>query len=212
MRTSLLLFGRLPRPGRVKTRLADQVGDEQAAIFYRLCAEHLIQQCQALPDGWERFFCYADAEDGAEVQRWVGPQFCTLAQVGEDLGQRLAHALAFVFRRGAEKAVVMATDVPDLSAQIMVEAMHCLDQHDVVLGPCSDGGYYLLGAKRLHRELFAGIPWSTDQVLDATLSIIRNLGLSVAILPVLGDIDTAEDLREWQSGAAGSGATDYAAL
>jgi rSAM/selenodomain-associated transferase 1 len=202
---SLILFGRLPSAGKVKTRLARSLGEEQAAEFYRLCVENVFQESARLPENVQRYFAYSGTSDSAEIQRWVGPQFHLFAQTEGDLGRRLEHAFDIVFSRGAQKAVIVATDVPELSADTLQCAIRALDSCDIVLGPCPDGGYYLLGIKQLHRELFADIPWSTDQVLDGTLKTIRRLRLSLHLLPMLPDIDTGEDLRRWRSEPAARG-------
>jgi len=194
---SLIIFARFPSPGKVKTRLAGDIGDEPAAEFYKLCAEHVFRESDKLSGRAQRYLFYSDPEDAKEMQHWGGPRFNYVAQVGSDLGRRLEHAFGTVFEHGAQKAVVLATDVPGISADIVDEAFRALDSSDVVLGPCPDGGYYLLGMKRLYKELFANIPWSTDQVLNETSDAMRKLGLTVRRLPALADIDTGEDLRRW---------------
>ncbi len=194
---SLIVFARLPLPGKVKTRLARDVGDEPAAEFYRLCAEHVFRESDKLSGRVQRYLFYSDPEDSKEMQHWGGPRFNYVAQAGRDLGNRLEHAFGTVFEQGAQKAIVLATDVPGISADIVDEASEALDHSDAVLGPCPDGGYYLLGMKQLHKDLFANIPWSTNQVLDKTSDAMRKLGLGVRWLPSLADIDTGEDLRRW---------------
>lgn len=194
---SLIIFVRFPQPGKVKTRLARGIGDEMAAEFYRLCAEHVFQESARISDGVQRYFFYSDSHDYKEIQLWAGAQFNFVAQVGRDIGGRLEHAFETVFENGSQKAIIVATDVPGLSADIIDEAFRALDSSDLVLGPCPDGGYYLLGMKNLYRELFADILWSTNQVLSGTLNVTKRLGLTVRLLPSLADIDTEEDLRHW---------------
>jgi rSAM/selenodomain-associated transferase 2/rSAM/selenodomain-associated transferase 1 len=194
---SLIVFARLPLPGKVKTRLARDVGDEPAAEFYKICAEHVFRESDKVSGRVERYLFYSDPEDSREMQQWGGPRFNYVAQVGSDLGRRLEHAFSTVLEHGAQKAIVLATDVPDISADIIDEAFRGLDSSDAVLGPCPDGGYYLLGMRRLYKELFTNMPWSTNQVLDKTSDVMRKLGLTVRWLPALADIDTGEDLRRW---------------
>ena len=193
----LIIFARFPLPGKVKTRLARDIGDELAAEFYRLCAEHVFRESAKLSGRVQRYLFYDDAHDSKEIQHWAGTQFNFVAQVGRDIGRRLEHVFSTVFEHGSQKAIVLATDVPGLSADIIDEAFRALDSFDVVLGPCPDGGYYLLGMKRLYKELFTDIPWSTNEVLNKTLNVMRKLGLTVRLLPALADIDTEEDLRHW---------------
>ena len=107
----------------------------------------------------------------------------------------MAAAFDEVFRRGARRAAVIGTDVPWVSRAIVLEALRSLDRDDVVLGPSHDGGYYLLAVDRPRPELFAGITWSTPQVLPSTLARSQALGLSAHLLETLTDIDTLEDVR-----------------
>jgi rSAM/selenodomain-associated transferase 1 len=105
-------------------------------------------------------------------------------------------ALAFKesFSAGMTGVVIIGTDCPDLKAQLMVKAFYALEQNDLVLGPALDGGYYLIGLRRLIPELFTGISWSTAEVLEQTIRIAQRLDLAIAFLPLLNDIDRPEDL------------------
>jgi rSAM/selenodomain-associated transferase 2/rSAM/selenodomain-associated transferase 1 len=195
--TSVALFARYPRPGEVKTRLGRYLGAEPAVEFYRMCAERAFRECAELAGGVRLYLAYTGAAGPDQVRSWAGPYFHLFPQKGESLGDRLRDAFHTVFSHGAKNAIVVATDVPDLSAAIIDEAIEALHSHDVAVGPCHDGGYYLLGMKKPHDELFAGIPWSSDQVLNGTLDRIANLGLTAHMLPTLTDIDTWDDLRRW---------------
>jgi rSAM/selenodomain-associated transferase 1 len=193
------MMARLPQPGRVKTRLAATVGNEVASEFYRLCAERLLRESDRLPQHVHRYLFYAGAPEEAVVQRWAHRILHYEAQQGRDLGQRLAHAFFTVFARGAHKAVVVGSDIPDLSAGAVREALRLLDRYQVVIGPDHGGGYYLLGMKMLYPELFRNVSWGTSAVYGQTLHTVVSLGLSAAILPTLVDVDTEADLRRWLS-------------
>jgi rSAM/selenodomain-associated transferase 1 len=195
-RQSLIIFVRSPSDKQVKSRLAATLGGGFASDFYRLCAEHVIQETGRMQSGVQRYIFYASREERA-VRRWLGHQFCFVAQSGGELGDRIEHAFGTVFSHGSEKAVIVATDVPDLTHDIMDKAIKALDSCDLVIGPSHDGGYYLLGMKKLHRELFEDIPWSTERVYSETLLRVKAQGLSSQILPSLRDIDTEDDLRQW---------------
>jgi rSAM/selenodomain-associated transferase 1 len=136
---------------------------------------------------------------GAEplMRRWLGTSMALRPQSDGDLGERMAIAVADAFSAGARRVVVIGTDCPDVTAGVVEEAFTRLDAADVVLGPAGDGGYYLIGMSRLHRELFEGIPWSSSDTLRATLEQARARGLSVALLEERRDIDTAADWRAW---------------
>ncbi len=194
---SLILFARFPRPGKVKTRLASSLGHELAAEFYKLCAEHIFQESVKLSGRIRHYLFYSDLDDSDDIKRWAGSKFHFVPQIEGDLGERMEHAFDTVFFHDTRKAVIIGTDVPDLSSNIIEDAFHILDSCDIVVGPSRDGGYYLLGMKELYKEIFADMPWSTDQVFKRTLNRIRGLGLTVHLLPTLSDIDTEEDLRFW---------------
>lgn len=196
--SALIMMTRLPRPGRVKTRLAARVGDEAAAEFYRLCAERLFRESERLPRGVRRYVFYADVEDARRVRAWAGRSFRYEPQPAGNLGRRLATAFRTVFAQGARTAVVVGTDVPDLSAGVVEEALALLERYPLVIGPDHGGGYYLLGMKMLYADLFLrDLAWGTNRVLGHTLRIMRDLDLVPAFLPALVDVDTVGDLRRW---------------
>jgi rSAM/selenodomain-associated transferase 1 len=194
---ALFVFLRFPRPGKVKTRLAQSLGEKRAARFYRICADAILSEISRLSDKVERYIFCADKTDEPEIRHWAGPGFNFAVQEGESLGQRLENAFSSVLNNGVQKAIAVASDVPDLSADILNEAIQALDEHDIVIGPCYDGGYYLLGMKRLHHELFDGISWSTEQVYQQTLATTGKSRLTVHQLQTLIDIDTEADLHKW---------------
>jgi rSAM/selenodomain-associated transferase 2/rSAM/selenodomain-associated transferase 1 len=208
--TAMLLFVRYPEEGRVKSRLASSLGDEAAARFYRHCVWNLVGQSRSLGRRARRYLFYSEKADLERLWRWLGSGFRYRPQIGEGLGGRMENAFCTAFAEGAGKAVILASDTPDLTVNIMKEAITALDECDVVIGPCHDGGYYLLGMKELHRSLFNGISWSTDEVLAHTLEAIENHGLSCRLLPILADIDTEEDLRHWQMSTVAKGQTRMA--
>mmetsp|Transcript_7911 Transcript_7911/g.13691 ORF Transcript_7911/g.13691 Transcript_7911/m.13691 type:complete len:223 (-) Transcript_7911:307-975(-) len=200
---SLVVFARLPVPGKVKTRLAAGVGPERACDFYRACSEHIVRETGRC-EGVRRVLFFSDERERAAVKQWMQDLDQSMevecqAQV-PDLGERMSAALDDEILKGARKAVIIGTDIPDLHADLVQTALRALDTYDVVLGPAADGGFYLLGLKTAHPELFKGIVWSTDTVLETTFANAAAAGIRVApvdILPTLRDIDTAEDLREW---------------
>ena len=131
------------------------------------------------------------------MQSWLGPDLQVQRQGEGDLGDRLSQAFQTAFAEGKEAAIVLGTDCPELDAALLEQAFQELQLHDLVLGPASDGGYYLLGLRQPVPELFANIPWSTSTVLSQTLAIAEQLGLSIALLPTLSDVDYPEDLEVW---------------
>jgi rSAM/selenodomain-associated transferase 1 len=198
---SLILFVRYPSPGKVKSRLAESMGENAAMNFYRICAEKTFNECSHVDSKVKCYIFFSDKNDAEATQEWAGGRFYFSPQISGDLGERIKAALKEVFGYGATRVIVMASDVPDLSTRIIKEAINTLANNDLVVGPTFDGGYYLLGMKSLHEEFFTNISWSTPKVLGQTTKIAERLGLTITHLSVLRDIDTINDLREWLNGA-----------
>jgi rSAM/selenodomain-associated transferase 1 len=188
---------RYPEPGKVKSRLAAATGDETAADIYRSCAGRLFAAVEGLPKEIDRCLYCADAGDMERIGKWAGNGFGIDAQRGDGLGERLDQGFTTSFNQGAVKTVIVASDVPGISSSILREAFDALDRHDIVIGPSLDGGYYLIGLKRPEPRLFRNIDWSTPTVLDRTLQTAKECGLNPCVLPVLLDIDTADDWHRW---------------
>lgn len=201
--TALVIFIRFPRSGKVKSRLARTLGPEKAAAFYRLCAQQTAGELDRVPGEVKKYLSYSDKSDEDEIRHWIGSRFRLIPQAEGDLGQRLEQSFRGLLKGVPGKVIIMASDVPDLSTGIINDAVSVLDNHDLVIGPCHDGGYYLIGMKKPHGELFKGISWSTDEVLEQTLTIADKQGLSVFSLITLRDIDTGNDLKEWVRASAG---------
>lgn len=199
--TGLIAMARQPEPGKVKTRLAKAVGAVTAAEVYRICAKIAFREMKGVHRSVKRYvFLAGDDRGGTSGQTNLhSPFFYYASQEGKDLGERLKHAFRTVFRHGANRAVAIATDVPDISSEIMEQAIDYLNRYDVVLGPSPDGGYYLIGIKQFHEEFFLDIDWGTDRVLMQALTIAERLGLSVGRLPELADIDNYNDLSRWMA-------------
>jgi rSAM/selenodomain-associated transferase 1 len=136
----------------------------------------------------------APRDDSAEIAAWF-PEATCVPQQGADLGARMAAATEWAFAQGATTAIVVGTDAPELSREHVALALEALTRAHVAIGPAADGGYYLIGLRRPAPALFERIPWSTPDVLTQTLARAEELGLTVAPLPLLADIDTVEDLR-----------------
>lgn len=199
-RECLIIFTRYPEAGKTKTRLIPVLGAEGAARLQRQMTEQKLAEVDKL-----QFFYSLSVEvhfaGGTEqlMQEWLGSNRVYRQQSEGDIGCRMASAFQASFVAGVNAVVLIGTDCPDLNDQLIAEAFQALCQHDLVLGPALDGGYYLIGLRRLVPELFTGIPWSTDEVLPQTLKIAQQLELAVAQLPLLSDVDRPEDLSVWKS-------------
>jgi uncharacterized protein len=190
----LAVFLKEPRPGAVKTRLADALGPVAAAGLYRLLAEAVLEATVPKPGEYERLVFFDPPGAADALRAWL-PGVRLLPQAGGDLGARMRDAFARAFRRGATRVALVGTDVPGVTRATVVSALEALDGADVVLGPAVDGGYYLIALACARPELFAGIAWSTGTVLEATLAQAAHAGLRVRQLERLRDLDTVDDLR-----------------
>jgi len=188
----LMVFAKVPEAGRVKTRLGAEVGHQEAARMYRDMGRKVVDQ---LRNGAYRTILFFDPPNGrAAMERWLGLEGLTFRpQASGDLGSRIAGAFQEVLGH-ASRAVVVGTDTPGLKRTLVEKAFRCLDTSDMVLGPALDGGYYLLGLNSTAPALFEDIPWSTERVAEVTLDRAQSMGMRVAILPALRDVDTLEDL------------------
>jgi hypothetical protein len=194
MSSALAVFVRLPRPGRVKTRLAASIGKEAAAGLYRALAEHVLEATTPRAGEYERLVFFDPPEAGQEMRAWL-PGVRLLAQSGDDLGARMADAFARAFARGARRAALVGTDAPSLSRETVVRALSALDAADVVLAPSGDGGYSLIALGAPRPELFTGVEWGTPRVLEQTRARAAAAGLAAGEIEPLPDVDTLEDLR-----------------
>ena len=173
--------------GRVKTRLAAALGDEEALQVYQLLVKHTQAISEAV-----KVDTYIFYSDFVEEQGWPSA-YNHFVQQGTNLGERIAWAFEKVFTDAPEKAVIIGSDCLELTTAIIEQAFTDLETHDVVIGPAKDGGYYLLGLKQPRPELFKNIKWSTPSVRSQTISTCRQQQLTYSLLPELTDIDVAED-------------------
>jgi rSAM/selenodomain-associated transferase 1 len=185
------MFAKWPQPGLVKSRLAADTSPAWAAALARAFLLDLLARCAALPV--RRVLAFAPVEAEASFRALVQGRFDLLPQTAGDLGARLAGFLQAQFAADAQRVVVIGADSPTLPAELLLQAFAHLDQADVVLGPATDGGYYLIGCTRLVPELFQDIPWSSPQVLLETVRRVAALGLRLALLPPWYDVDTLAD-------------------
>lgn len=197
-RATLLVFAKAPRPGEVKTRLANDMGPagspdfEGAAALYRRMGRLVVDNVAQAPVTLT--VCYDPPGAETEMRDWLGAAATRYWSQGEgDLGERLSRMFVRAFE-AAGPVVVIGTDTPAAGADTVARALAALDTADVVLGPSRDGGYYLLALRELRPALFAGISWSTESVLAETAARARALGLGVTFLEVETDVDTAGDL------------------
>jgi len=203
---ALVIFAKAPIPGQVKTRLCPPLSPDEAASLHGSMVLDVLERSRvagrgsrktsATPHAFDRFLACAPSADHVFFKILKEREGVHLIdQPGEDLGARLDQVSRAVFAKGYRRVVLVGTDSPSLPATVYAEAFTLLSDHDLVLGPALDGGYYLIGLTRPVPELFAGIPWSSDRVCAITRERADTLGLHIALLPAWRDLDTIEDLQ-----------------
>ena len=197
---ALLVFGREPVAGRVKTRLSVDTGAEAACSIYRELLQNTLAMAAKVAADLFLYLPPGDKSENIDQAR-----ACLVkAQQGPDLGSRMHQAFQDQFACGYQQVVLIGSDCPYLSSELVEEAFSALEKKEAVFGPAADGGYYLVGQCEFSRELFYGIRWSTPQVWSATKEILHRDQISYASLPVLEDIDDQESYRRYQNFIAGS--------
>ncbi|MDZ4168252.1 MAG: TIGR04283 family arsenosugar biosynthesis glycosyltransferase [Coriobacteriia bacterium] len=204
LNSRLIVMTRFPRPGHVKTRLIGALGDEGAAALHTELARHCVRRMHAaaLGSGIE-LVVRATGGSAGKVRRWLERGVRVRDQREGDLGTRLATAARGAFDAGAGAAVLVGSDAPGVGGVHVRAALDALAQHDVVLGPAMDGGYYLVAlaqrsaTRSVPALLGPQIPWGTSGVLEASLAAARSAGLSAHLLDPLADIDRPEDIAIW---------------
>ena len=200
----LIVFAKTPVAGQVKTRLGAVVGPDQAAKIY----EHLLETCltaSATNDLWRQVIAITPESDEAYFAR-RGLEI--MRQSGTDLGERMSNALARGFELGADQIMIVGSDIPNIDSTELSEAFSMLNRVPAVIGPCTDGGFYLFGVTAQHylaatRVFTEDIKWSTTQVLASVQTLCRRFSLPLSFLPLKSDIDTYEDWQHYRSAQTG---------
>ncbi|MBE9079207.1 TIGR04282 family arsenosugar biosynthesis glycosyltransferase [Romeria aff. gracilis LEGE 07310] len=203
-RSRLILLTRYPEAGKTKTRLIPHLGAEPAARLQQQMTEHIVAEIQQFQS------CYAASlevhfagSSRAQMATWLGNHLRYRPQPSGGLGTRLSQAFCQGFRDGMDRVVAIGADCPQITVHLLTQAFQRLRNHDLVLGPALDGGYYLIGLSKTcdaaHAALFQGIDWGTAQVFDQTVAIAHRQALTLATLAPLSDIDRPEDLAIWQN-------------
>jgi rSAM/selenodomain-associated transferase 1 len=192
-RQALFVMAKDPRAGQVKTRLCPPLTPETAARLYQCFLSDTLDLAAGVP-GVDPIVAYSPHGAREAFARLVSERFQLIAQTGEDLGARLENTFRELFRQGYDHVAAVSTDSPDLPPEYVQEAFTGLDEAPVVLGPCPDGGYYLIGLSTLIPGLFRDMPWSTERVAPETEARARSVGAGILRLPEWYDVDTATDL------------------
>jgi len=193
----VIVFARAPVAGHVKTRLGSILEQSQVLNLYKCFVHDLLSKLD-LADLHPMIFFHPPGARQMMVD-WLGDEFSYVAQHGADLGERMANAFSEAFRSGMNRAVLMGSDLPDLPGEIITDAFSGLDTHDAVIGPATDGGYYLIGFRKdtFLPAVFMDIPWGSDMVYEKSIEIFEKYGKRVIDMPKWRDIDTYEDLLDF---------------
>lgn len=196
MKKKLILFTRYPVAGRAKTRLIPALGADGAAELQRRMTEGILATAAALASGaiitLETHHLGGSAE---QMDNWLGPERIYREQAAGDLGDKLAAAFTEAFRDGSREVIIIGADCPAITPAILADAFNSLKRHDLVLGPATDGGYYLIGLKRPCPELFRNRSWGSNLLLTETVRAASELFLKTSLLEELTDVDRPEDLK-----------------
>lgn len=185
----LIIFTRNPELGKVKTRLAKSVGDETALEIYQFLLNKTKEVTQNLDCTKVVFYSKEIGQDDI----WDRNLYEKEVQFGVDLGAKMKNAFETGFKNNYEKILLIGSDLYDLEADHINEAFENLDNNDVVLGPALDGGYYLLGLKKVYPEIFKNKSWGTSSVRKDTLKNLEKV--DVHLLPMLNDVDVIADIE-----------------
>ena len=174
--------------GKVKTRLAKTIGDEAAFNIYSELVK--ITEKETTKADADRRIYFSDI---IVDSKWLKDS--KYVQNGLDLGERMKNAFIEAFNDGYEKVILIGSDLPDISKDILNQGLSALNKNDVVFGPAEDGGYYLIGLTKPHYQVFNNKPWSQPNLLETTLNDLKNQNIKFTLLETLNDIDTFEDLK-----------------
>lgn len=194
MSQKIIIFQKNRLPGQVKTRLAKTIGDEKALEIYDFMVKNIHACVEPLGIDTSVYFSHFDEKN--ELWNYASTSIQTQ---NPDLGIRMYDAIKIELEKGYEKVVLIGTDFLDFQKELIEDAFNKLNQNEYVFGPTYDGGYYLVGCKRIYSEVFLDKVWSTETVLIEALEELEKLELLVGLTEKINDIDTEEDLGKWRN-------------
>jgi rSAM/selenodomain-associated transferase 1 len=210
MSNTLVIFVKAPLAGDVKTRLIPTLSPSQAAELYQCFVRDVVRSMKSLKDVSVRIAYQSHAR--IPDPSWAGGSLSFFKQEGQSLGERLARAFVSAYQARAERVVVIGCDSPTLPAAYVQQAFRTLKDCDIVLGPATDGGFYLVGMSRFCPGLFDQVVWSSEEVFDKTMFNARRHGYSLRTLPAYFDVDTPEELEALWRGKESNGLEELAPL
>jgi len=199
LKEALVVMAKAPREGEVKTRLLGAISPEEARRLYVAFLSDTFALMEEVVEERENLtvaLCYTPEGEEEAFEEVEREGSLMIPQRGADLGERIANCFADLFALGFESVVVIGADSPTLPGEYILDAFECFEtDDDVVIGPAEDGGYYLIGMRKLHKRIFEGIPWGEAGVLDATVERAKEAELDLVLLSEWHDVDTPEDFE-----------------
>ena len=189
-KNALIIFTRNPELGKCKTRLATTVGDQNALAIYKFLLAHTVKITRNLSADIYVYY----SEQIRDTDSWDNSIYRKKQQHGENLGIRMHNAFTEVFNMGYTRAIIIGSDMYDMTTQDIEHAFTAFDKNDFILGPAEDGGYYLLGMKTIKPSLFKNKIWGTETVLNKTLEDLKLE--KVSLLTEKNDVDYYEDIKD----------------
>lgn len=185
----MIIFAKNPIEGRVKTRLAKEIGNDKALLIYQRLLDHTYKETKSLQ--CDKFLFLGNAFE----KNLFDENFTQVIQKGRNLGEKMKIAFADIFHKGYNKIIIIGTDCPGITSQIIDHAFESLSKYDYVIGPSLDGGYYLLGMNERSNYLFENMKWSINNVLTETIKKIEKRNFKYYLTEQLKDVDTLDDLK-----------------
>lgn len=198
MMKALILMTRVPLPGKTKTRLMEIFSGDECARIHTCFLMDLFNIFKFIKDDIDIYLTYTPEGSFNIMEDLIPSYIRCFPQRGKNLGEKMYNAFRDVLDMGYEKVTLMGSDIPDIQPNEIISSFENLDNSDLILGPTHDGGYYYIGMKRPHRELFDNkLKWGNKSVLEGTVDIANALGLEVNLINKHRDIDTKEDIFDF---------------
>lgn len=197
---ALILMTRIPMAGKTKTRLMDIMSGDECAKLHMAFLKDLFNNFKELQNHIDLYLTYTP-ENSLDIIEEIIPSFIkNFPQKGEDLGSKMYNAINHVLSLGYERVILIGSDIPHIKNEDLLNGFDILEEKDIVLGPSYDGGYYLIGMKKPNESIFnISKRWGGKSVLESTIDMANNQGLTIGLAPKYMDIDTKEDLFEFIS-------------
>lgn len=196
LKRAVIIMAKVPRAGNVKTRLQPHLTPAQSADFAACLLADAIDKVKSLSA--QLIIAFAPAEERAYFDRFSLPEVVFTGQQGSDLGEKMLNAFDFAFRHNADSVAMIGTDSPTFPAEFIERAFSDLEQSEAVLGKTADGGFYLVGLKKLNKAIFENVEWSSEKTFRQTQENMLSLNLELKEIPEWYDVDEAADLERLQ--------------